>query len=202
MKTPPKVLIFKKKELSVPFFHNIVLILRAKEKEKMMTTNTHQRSMLLRLCVLVGVAAMMLCSNPAQAQTTYTAFTVKTQEGTWISYALENLKVTFSAATMTVKNNDVEEAYSVSDVYSLLFTDDVAAIQGATDKGTSVLSLQGSEIRLNVKAGTQARVYDANGTLVATARIGQEGVPVYIGSLAPGIYILRAGKESCKVLVK
>lgn len=156
---------------------------------------------MLRLCALVGVAVMMLCSNEAQAQT-YTAFTVKTQEGTWISYALDNLKVTFSASTMTVKNDDVEESYSVSDVYSLLFTDDVAGIQGATDMGTSVVSLQGSEIRLNVKAGTQARVYDANGTLVATARIGQEGVPVYIGSLAPGIYILRAGKESCKVLVK
>lgn len=150
---------------------------------------------------LTGLLVMMVCSHKAMAQT-YTAFTVKTQEGTWISYALDNLKIRFSGAALTVKNDDVEESYSVGDVYSLLFTDDVAAINNATDKGTSVVSLQGSEIRLNVKAGTLARVYDANGMLVTTARIGQEGVPVYIGSLAPGIYILRAGKESCKVLVK
>lgn len=150
---------------------------------------------------LMGFLVLMVCSHKAMAQA-YTAFTVKTQEGTWISYALDNLKIRFSGSTLTVKNDDVEESYSVSDVYSLLFTDDVAAINNATDKGTSVVSLQGSEIRLNVKAGTLARVYDANGMLVTTARIGQEGVPVYIGSLTPGIYILRAGKQSCKVLVK
>lgn len=154
-----------------------------------------------KMTAVAGLLLLIMCANKAQAQN-YTAFTVKTQEGTWISYALENLKIRFSGSSMIVKNNDVEESYAVSDVYSLLFTNDVAGIGDATDKGTSVVSLQGSQVKLNVKAGTIARVYDANGTLVATARIGQEGVPVYIGSLAPGIYIIRAGKESCKVLVK
>lgn len=163
-------------------------------------TQSHRYG-LIKWGAMAAVAFMMLFSNAVKAQT-YTAFTVKTQEGTWISYALENLKVTFTPTNLTVKNKDVEESYAVSDVYSLFFSDDVAGINGATDKGKSVVSLQGSEVRLNVKAGTQARVYDANGMIVATARIGQEGVPVYIGSLAPGIYIVRAGKESCKVLVK
>lgn len=158
------------------------------------------RTNLLILGVILALSMLLALSGRAQTSS-YTAFTVKTQEGTWVSYALDNLKITFSADNMTVSNKDGQESYAVSDLYSMLFTDEIAGIK-AVGNQSSVVSLQGAQIRLNVEAGTQARVYDANGRLVATTRIGQEGAPTYIGSLSPGIYIIRAAKQSCKVLVK
>ena len=83
----------------------------------------------------------------------------------------------------------------------MLFTDLPSAVERAATQRT-VVSLQGARVQLNVPAGTLARVYDMQGKLCATARIGQEGVPVYIGNLQQGIFILRAGQERHKILVK
>ena len=148
---------------------------------------------------LLLLAALLLTGGIARAQ--YTSLTVKETAGTWTSFALEDLKITFSNSEMTVQNAEETVVYAISDLGSMLFTDLPTAIERA-GKTRTVVSLQGARVHLDVPAGTQAQVYDMYGKVCATARIGQEGVPVYIGDLLPGIYILRAGKERHKVLVK
>ena len=131
----------------------------------------------------------------------YTSLTVKETSGTWTSYGLEKLKITFSADQMTLTNSQETVVFPLSELSSLQFTDLPTAIERMSHPYT-VVSLQGAKVRLSVPVGTMARVYDSFGKLCATARIGQEGVPVYIGSLLPGIYIVRAGTERHKILVK
>ncbi len=143
--------------------------------------------------------ALLLATVGALAQ--YTSFTVKETSGTWTSYALDRLKITFSNDEMTLSNAQETVVYTLSELGSMLFTDLPSAVERAATQRTMV-SLQGARVQLNVPAGTLARVYDMQGKLCATARIGQEGVPVYIGNLQQGIFILRAGQERHKILVK
>lgn len=146
-------------------------------------------------------AALLLAALAIGAKADYTTLTVKENSGTWTSYALTNLRITFSADQMTLTNSEQTAVYTMADLYSLLFTDLPTAVEKAAQMQT-VVSLQGARVQLNVAAGTLAEVFDSSGKRCATARIGQEGVPVYIGDLVPGIYILKAGKERHKILVK
>ena len=149
--------------------------------------------------IIMLAGALLLATVGALAQ--YTSFTVKETSGTWTSYALDRLKITFSNDEMTLSNAQETVVYPISELGSMLFTDLPSAVERAATQRT-VVSLQGARVQLNVPAGTLARVYDMQGKLCATARIGQEGVPVYIGNLQQGIFILRAGREHHKILVK
>ena len=145
------------------------------------------------------LAVLMFATLSIKGQ--YTSFTVKETSGTWTSYALDQLKITFSASEMTLTNAEQTAVYPLSELSSMLFTDLPTSIERA-GRSYTVVSLQGAKVRLSVPVGTLAYVYDTFGKLCATARIGQEGVPVYIGSLVPGIYVIRAADERHKVLVK
>lgn len=151
---------------------------------------------ILRTC---AVGLTLLATTLSKAD--YTSLTVKENSGTWTSFGLENLKVTFGNDNIKVSCKELTQTFTLSDVYSLSLTDLPTAIQEAKQMRT-VVSLQGSTIRLNAEVGTLAQVYDAMGKLYSTARIGQQGTPIFIGNLEPGIYIVKAGKETHKVLVK
>ena len=143
--------------------------------------------------------ALLLMGLGAKAQ--YTSLTIKETSGTWTSYGLDNLRITFSNDQMTVANSKETAVFPLSELNSMVFTDLPSAIE-RMGRTYTVVSLQGAKVQLSVPAGTLARVFDMQGKLCATARIGQEGTPVYIGDLQPGIFILRAGNEKHKILVK
>lgn len=148
-------------------------------------------------------ASVLLTTTTLCAHADYVSLTVKEQSGTWTSFGLKGLVVKFSADKITVSNTEMTQTYPISDVYSLLFTDLPTAITDANqDNSRKIVSLESGRIYINAKPGTLARVYDSCGKLCTTARIAQEGSPVIIGNLQPGIYIIRAGRESCKILVK
>ena len=146
-------------------------------------------------------AAFLLTAAALGARADYTSLMVKETVGTATTYALKNLCITFSADEMTLKNAEQTVVYPIADLYSLSFSDLPTAVESA-GKSRTVVSLQGAKVQLDVPSGTLAQVFDTQGKLCATARIGQEGVPVYIGDLTPGIYILKAGQERHKILVK
>ena len=137
----------------------------------------------------------------AMGQGVFCSLTVKEACGTWISYSVDKLVIKYTPEKMVLKNSEQTVSYNVSELASMAFTDLPTAI-GSAENHYTVVSLEGSKVRLNVKVGTLARVYDAMGRLCGEARVGQEGVPVFIGAPQPGIYVVRAGDEKCKVLVK
>ncbi len=149
--------------------------------------------------ILFLILMALMVNGQALAQ--YTSFTVKETSGTWTSYGLDKLKITFSNDQMTLSNAQQTVVYPLSELNSMLFTDLPSAIE-RLGRTYTVVSLQGAKVQLSVPSGTMARVFDMQGKLCATARIGQEGTPVYIGDLQPGIFILRAGDERHKILVK
>lgn len=155
--------------------------------------------MMLSKKIIMFMGVLLLTTAGALAQ--YTSFTVKETSGTWTSYGLDKLKITFSNDQMTLSNAQQTVVYPLSELNSMLFTDLPSAIE-RLGRTYTVVSLQGAKVQLSVPSGTMARVFDMQGKLCATARIGQEGTPVYIGDLQPGIFILRAGDERHKILVK
>ncbi len=154
-----------------------------------------------RLRQLLAVGLLLGAALTAKAD--YISLTVKENSGTWTSFGLTGLKVTFSNDKVTVQNREMTQVFPVADLYSLLFTDLPTAIDEANGEVERVMvSLESGRICLKAKAGTEARVYTSSGELCTTARIDRTGTPVVIGKLQPGIYIIRAGKETHKILVK
>lgn len=148
----------------------------------------------------IVMAAIMLALTLA-AKADYTSFTVKETSGTWTAFTLKNLRLTFANDQVTVSNAEQTEVFKIADVYSFLFTDEPTGIHNAAESRT-IVSMESGQIRLKAKPGTLAQVYGPDGKVMCSARIGQEGVPVFIGNLMPGIYVVKAGQERCKILVK
>jgi hypothetical protein len=159
----------------------------------MKTTNT------LRL-----LAAALLLTAAATTRADYTSLTVKETAGTWTSFGLKGLKVTFSADNITVANTEMKQTYPIGDVWSLQLTDLPTGINGATTDGQSsdfIVSTDRGRISVTAQPGTPVRVYSATGQLCATLNI-DGGTPAAIGNLAPGIYIVRAGNQTQKLVIK
>lgn len=149
-------------------------------------------------------ATALLLATTITAGADYVSLTVKETAGTWTSFGLKGLKVTFSADNITVSNNEMTQTYPVGDVYSLLLTDLPTAVSNATDSQQSraIIHTDKGRVSISAKTGTQARIYNAYGQLCTSLRISQEGTPVSIGNLPPGIYLLKADNETRKFLVK
>lgn len=149
------------------------------------------------------LVSVLLLGAALIAKADYISLTVKENSGVCTSFGLTGLKMTFGNDKVTVQNREMTRVFPVADLYSFRFTDLPTAIDEANGEAECVMvSLESGRICLKAKAGTEARVYTSSGELCTTARIDRTGTPVVIGKLQPGIYIIRAGKETHKILVK
>ena len=149
------------------------------------------------------IAITLMLASTIVTQADYTSLTVRETSGTWTSFGLKGLKVTFSDDNITVANNEMTQVYPISSLYSLLLTDLPTAISNATtQQPASIIYTPSGRVYLNAEPGTIAKVYNSYGLLCTTLRISQDGTPSSLGNLPPGIYIIKAGKESRKFLVK
>lgn len=171
--------------------------------EKNLLNLLHKSILIMKKSILLRtmlVSLLLLAGLSAHSQD-YTSLTVREQSGTWTSFGLDGLKVLFTADNITVSNPDMTQTYAVSDLYSLMFTDLPTSVE-SQQESSKIVSLQSGRVYLKAKAGTVARVYNSGGQIQTSARIGQNGSPIVIGNLPPGIYMIKAGSETHKVLVK
>lgn len=150
------------------------------------------------------LAVAMLLATAAATRADYVSLTVKETAGTWTSFGLNGLKVTFSADNITVSNPEMVQTFPVSDVWSLQLTDLPTGVNGAADGRQSSLVVSTGRGRISVSAapGAVVRVYSATGQQCATLRIDSSGTPASVGNLAPGVYILRAGNGTRKLVIR
>lgn len=151
------------------------------------------------------LAAALLLAAAATTRADYVSLTVKETAGTWTSFGLNGLKVTFSADNITVSNPEMTQTFPVSDVWSLQLTDLPTGVSGAAAHGQQsslVVSTGRGRISVSAAPGAVVRVYSATGQQCATLRIGSSGTSASVGNLAPGVYILRAGNETRKLVIR
>ncbi len=150
------------------------------------------------------LAAALLLASATTVRADYVSLTVKENAGTWTSFGLKGLKVTFSADNITVSNTEMTQTFPVSDVWSLSLTDLPTGINGANadDESQLIVSTDRGRVSVTAQPGTAVHIYSTLGQLCTTLRIGDSATPAYVGNLSPGIYILRADNVTRKLVIK
>lgn len=152
--------------------------------------------------ILVLLFAVFAAFQFAQAAYTNDDLIIETKDGKQVSYRLNTRPVvTFEATDLVLTSSDVQVKYPVSDVKELRFASEVTAING-TKVGNIAFSVNGNEITASgLKGGESLEVYGIDGKAIATASVGADGTAaVNISALGSGIYVVKAGNKSYKVL--
>ncbi|MBQ8098653.1 MAG: T9SS type A sorting domain-containing protein [Bacteroidaceae bacterium] len=123
------------------------------------------------------------------------------QNGSVVSLSLSGLKLTFSDGVLTATQNGSQKTFTITDLNKMFFSAEETGIKSAR-KAQSGLELNGSNLLLNVPAGTVARIYDGQGRLVLTSTIAAEGKAIQLSDLQSGIYVVKAGEVTKKILLK
>lgn len=123
-----------------------------------------------------------------------TALKLTLDDGTTATYVLDSKPVvTFSGERMNIMSADAAVAYERSKVVSMAFVDDATAIPAVGD-GDAVLRYTNCLIE---SPGMDIRVFAADGTLVASATSA-----IDTGMFPAGVYIVAAGNQSLKIIIR
>ena len=133
--------------------------------------------------------------------TDYKYLTFQKKDGDESSLLLSGLKLSFNSGVLTASQSGTKTTYQVVDLAKMYFSETPTAIQSLQNSRTAV-SLQGSSLQINAPAGTLSRVFDASGKLVMSTTVSSDGTPAHVDLLLPGIYVVKAGKQTLKILVK
>lgn len=131
----------------------------------------------------------------------YRYLTIQTTDATESSHALNGLVLTFDAGNLIAALDGSRTTYALSTLDKMYLTSAPTAIRSAETSRTAV-SLDRGTLTIKAPTGTQARVFDSQGRMVMSTRIGADGIAMSLGSLTPGIYIVKAGNQTSKILVK
>jgi len=111
-------------------------------------------------------------------------------------------QMTFGEKTLGLTSLDGSVGeWDFAEVESWSFVETVGIDGVGEDK--SVISIEGEKIEVAGEAAKSVAVYDISGKTIATVKENGNGVTrISLGGLEKGAYILKAGKNSIKFLVK
>ena len=144
------------------------------------------------------IAAMLLIGTCAMADN-YAYLTIG-QDGSQTSVSVSQIsKITFDANNLIIHLTDGgTQELPLASLSKMFFTasdQGMAAITASKDK----ISIDGSTLRLQLADGEHAAIYDMRGVQVFTAN---ESVEVNTSSLRRGVYIVRVGSQSKKIMTR
>ena len=144
------------------------------------------------------VAAMLLLVTSAMADNF--AYLTIGQDGGETSVSVSQIsKITFDASNLVIHLTDGNtQELPLSSLSKMFFTasdQGLATITASKDK----ISIDGSTLRLQLADGEHAAIFDMNGVQVYTAN---ESVEVNTGSLRRGVYIVRVGSQTKKIMTR
>lgn len=127
-------------------------------------------------------------------------------DGTSTSYALDDHPViSYKADSLVLTAPQVEVKLPFDEVLKLTFGDKVDAIQNVETTGQQEsIKANADGVNLNgFKFGTKVGVYQLNGTALGQFTIPESGaLHISLASMGSGIYIVKAGRSSIKIVRK
>lgn len=150
------------------------------------------------LVLFIAVFAMF---QVAQAENDGDNLLIKTKDGNTVAYSLTTRPVvTFAGSDLVLTSTDVEVKYPIANVEEITFVDASAINEIKGDK--VAFAINGQVINAKGLAnGELVQVYNIDGKAIAQASANAEGtVTVDISTLGKGVYVIKAGKMSYKIL--
>ena len=86
---------------------------------------------------------------------------------------------------------------------SRIYFSDLSSIHGIMQQTDRLVEyLSADEIAINCEAGTKVTIFNVIGSQILTTRLKAYGGTISIANLPKGIYLLRAGRQTVKILKK
>ena len=144
---------------------------------------------------------MMVLLPAAYAQ----RIVVEKSDNNKLAVDLQNFRrITFTGNVVNImQNSGTVFTQEMSDITRIYF-DDYTRINEVDFNGSKelVAYITPDEIAVNCEAGEVIAIYNISGSIVLKARQESEGGSISIAYLPKGIYLLRAGKQTVKILKK
>ncbi|MCQ2190309.1 MAG: T9SS type A sorting domain-containing protein [Paludibacteraceae bacterium] len=130
--------------------------------------------------------------------------TIDFNNGTSVSFLLEdNPVITYENESLLV-NKDEKTTYSFDDIKNYHFTEDDQTAAKMTIANTlEIVKLNDETIEVkNAKANCDVAVYTISGTVASQAKVNAEGQAIVKLPNQTGVYVIKAGKQSFKIIRK
>lgn len=132
---------------------------------------------------------------------TYSFLTVKTADGREKSLSLDGLKLTFDNGTLQAVNSAESASFSLSSLASMYFAVSATGIQAVTSDAAAS-TIDAGRLTVDAPAGTPVKVYTVSGQLVGSYTKTTNGAEQLGSTLPHGVYVVRAGNSTSKLLAR
>ena len=151
-----------------------------------------------KLFILLALMAMML---PAAAQH---IIVLKTDNGIQAVELQKFRRITFSGTSVNIMQTDgIVATADMGDIARIYFGDNTGINEVDFNGGKELVSyISSDEIAVNCEAGEEIAIYNVSGTMVLNEVQGSDGGSVSIANLPKGIYLLRANRQTVKIIKK
>ena len=119
--------------------------------------------------------------------------------------ALQNFRrITFNGSTVNIAQNDgTIIGTEMSDIAKIYFDDYTRIGEVDFNEGKDLISyISSDEIAVNCNAGEEIAIYNVSGSMVQQRTQESDGGSISIANLPKGIYLLRANRQTVKLIKK
>lgn len=123
-------------------------------------------------------------------------------DGSKIVYSLsEQPKTTFTSEGVVITTSTVSVTYPLNQIVKYTYEGIASGIESVTKDGGVLVSQDGYNFRFsNLKENTLLQVYSVNGSLISTHNSEGKQITISLGDHANGVYIIKVGDTSYKVI--
>lgn len=125
-------------------------------------------------------------------------------DGSKIVYSLsEQPKTTFTSEGVVITTNTVSVTYPLTQIVKYTYEGIASGIESVTNDGRILVSQDGYNFKFsNLKENTLVQVYSVNGSLISTHKSEGKQISISLRDHANGVYIIKVGDTSYKVIKK
>lgn len=151
-----------------------------------------------RLFTLLTLMMVLLPAAYAQR------IVVEKSDNNKMAVDLQNFRrITFNGSVVNIIENSGEKNLEMSEIARIYFDDYTRISEVDFNGGKELVAyITPDEIAVNCEAGEVIAIYNISGSIVLKARQENEGGSISIANLPKGIYLLRAGRQTVKILKK
>ena len=147
------------------------------------------------------IAILFIAAIPSFAQ----RIVLEKNDSGKLAVALQNFRrITFNGSTVNIAQNDgTIIGTEMSDIAKIYFDDYTRIGEVDFNEGKDLISyISSDEIAVNCKAGEEIAIYNVSGSMVQQKIQESDGGSISIANLPKGIYLLRANRQTVKLIKK
>lgn len=141
-------------------------------------------------------------SLSAWAEEQVSTLDVWTKSGERITYYLsEHPVAAYSGSDLVLKTDELTVNYPLSELHKFTFSSEVASVETIPLPNGRMQMQRGMLCLSGFRAGERVSIYSMGGQNVMSATISADGtVTLFIQSLATGVYVVKAGSVTHKII--